>query len=183
MTIPNPNTVPNPPPAPPLTALPPSTLPTLHLTHPTLSEKLGTWTLNGDSWRGALQLPVYLRREVHLASQSLTADGGLSYWILVDSAAANAGTTSGPESRTILASCESLRKRALIARRGQPAQEVICHSVGSVFCRKEFRGLGFAGRMLEELRRVLEHWQQEDTRAPFTVLYSDIGKARTEISG
>ena len=88
--------------------------------------------------------------------------------------------TSSPSStrnRTILASCETLRKRALIAREGQPVQEVISHGIGSVFCDPALRGKGYARRMLSELGKMLDTWQQQDeNKADFTVLFSDIGK-------
>lgn len=160
-----------PPPAEP-SSLPPATSPTLYLTHPTPEEKIGLWILNGINWRGALPLSTYLRREPYLASQPLTVNGGLTYWILVDSA-----STVTP--RPILASCETLHKKALVAHRGGPVEDVISHGVGSVFCREEYRGRGYARRMMEELGKELEHWQQEDgKKAKFTVLWSDIGKVR-----
>ena len=94
----------------------------------------------------------------------------MTFWILVD-------TASATKSRPILASCESFRKRALIRRQDGKVQEVISHGIGSVFCNPDFRGKGYAGRMLNELGNKLENWQQKDGQtADFTVLYSDIGK-------
>lgn len=157
-----------------LNADPPShTSPTLAVVNPTEEEKLLCWNINGASWRGALSLPSYLRREDHLADQAFTRDGGITYWILVDTAAST--PTSSP--RTILASCESLRKKALLATKGDKVEEVVSHGIGSVFCRPEFRGRGYAGRMMKELGEKLEVWQQkEGSRSSFTILYSDIGK-------
>ena len=150
--------------------LPPSDSPKLHLVHPTEDEKTATWTANGQVWRGQLSLPAYLRREVHLANQSFTKDGGITFWILVD-------TSSTANPRTVLASCETLRKRALIAKKGQKVQEVISHGIGSVFCDPEYRGKGYARRMLVELGKMLDTWQQQDgNKVDFTVLFSDIGK-------
>ena len=150
--------------------LPPSDSPTLRLDHPTEDEKTATWMINGEVWRGQLSLPTYLRREVHLANQPFTKEGGITYWVLVD-------TSPSTNPRTILASCETLRKRALISRNGQQVQEVISHGIGSVFCYPAYREKGFARRMLVELGKVLDTWQQhEGNKANFTVLFSDIGK-------
>lgn len=153
--------------------LPSSNSATLTLTHPTHAEKVAIWKLNGASWSGALSLPSYLRREEHLANQAFTRDGGLTFWILVDG--------SSPHSpdipRKILGSCETLRKRALMATKEGNVEEVVCQGVGSVFCAPELRGRGYAGRMMGELGKELERWQQkEGTKCVFTVLYSDIGK-------
>ena len=157
------------------TPLPSSNSPTLHLTQATPSEKRETWNLNGQQWRGSLSLAAYLRREEHLASQPLTRNGGVTYWVLVDS------NVEASAPRRILASCESYRKRALVATKTQDGkvqvEEVISHGIGSVFCNPEYRGSGYAGRMMIELGKNLEEWQQgKEKKSKFTVLYSDIGK-------
>ncbi|KAL9075758.1 MAG: hypothetical protein Q9161_001510 [Pseudevernia consocians] len=149
--------------------LPPSDSPNLALLHPTREEKVETWKLNGASWRGKLPLPIYLRRETHLESQAFTKDGGITFWILVDS-------TLPPNERPILGSCESLRKRAFVARAGK-LEDVVSHGIGSVFCNPNYRGRGYAQRMIEELGKKLDTWNQKDgKKTDFTVLYSDIGK-------
>lgn len=151
--------------------LPFSTSGSIALIHPTEAERQATWLLNGQSWRGALSLPAYLRREEFLVNQSLTRDGGISFWILVD----NSASPSTP--RRILASCETIRKKAFIAKPGRRVKEVVSHGVGSVFCDPQLRGRGFAGRMMRELGQRLDAWQQEaETTTNFTVLFSDIGK-------
>ena len=102
-------------------------------------------------------------------SQAFTKDGGITFWILVDS-------TLPPNERPVLGSCESLRKRALVARCGK-LEEVVSHGIGSVFCNPDYRGRGYAQRMMEELGKKLETWNQENGKmTDFTVLYSDIGK-------
>ena len=154
-----------------LSTLPLASSPSLKLVHPTLAERQQTWMLNGTEWRAVLPLSAYLRREVHLARQSICQDERLTFWILVDSV-----ETSIP--RTVLASCESLRRPALVARQGQGVEMCASHGVGAVFCRPEYRGRGYAGRMMEELGRILRTWQQaEEGSAKFSVLYSDIGKS------
>ena len=152
--------------------LPSSDSPTLALLHPTPEEKLATWKLNGSSWRRRLSLEAYLRREQYLCDQASTRDGGITFWVLVDTSA-----TSAP--RTILSSCETLRKRALVRKQAGRVEEVLSHGIGNVFCNPKFRGKGYAGRMIEELGKSLDTWQQENgKRAEFTVLYSDIGKVK-----
>ena len=86
---------------------------------------------------------------------------------------------SEPEgSRTILSSCETYKKKALLAHDGT-VEEVSTHGIGSVYCRPEFRGKGYAKRMFEELSSQLDTWKMEGEvrgRSLFTVLFSDIGK-------
>lgn len=151
--------------------LPLSTSASLVLEHPTEAEKRATWLLNSQSWRGALSLPAYLRREEFLGNQPLTCNGGLSFWVLVDS------STPSSNPRRILASCETIRKRALIAKPGRRVEEVVSHGIGSVFCDPQFRGRGYTGRMMRELGGKLDTSRREaETTTGFTVLFSDIGK-------
>ena len=148
---------------------PPSKSPHLALLHPTQEEKVETWKLNGASWRGTMPISIYLRREAHLEDQPFTKDGGITFWILVD-------TTLPPNKRPILGSCESFRKRALVARAGT-VEDSVSHGIGSVFCNPEYRGRGYAQRMIAELGKKLDTWnQKQGTKTDFTVLYSDIGK-------
>ncbi|KAH0541286.1 hypothetical protein FGG08_004210 [Glutinoglossum americanum] len=158
--------------------LPNAESPTLRLVHPTFAEKQTIWKQNAYSWRGALSIPAYLRREQHLSETSLTRNGGITHWVLVD--------TSQPfeDERRVLASCETIRKRALVAFQspeGVEVEEVVSHGIGSVFCPKEFRGRGYAKRMMQELSGILRVWGTEKAikgskNCLFTVLYSDIGK-------
>lgn len=150
--------------------LPPSDSLDLALLHPTPEEKIATWNMNGQAWRGRMDLPTYVRRETHLEDQAFTRDGGVTFWILVD-------ISLPPNKRPILASCESLRKRALMARGNGLLKDITSHGIGSVFCDPAYRGRGYAQRMIIELGHKLDYWQQETgQRASFTVLYSDIGK-------
>lgn len=155
--------------------LPDSSAPTLQLVQATEPEIIESSTLGSISWGGPLDKSDYLRREAHLRNQPLTRDGGITYWILVDTAAPP--TARG--SRRILASCETIRKRALIALLGVAIRETICHGIGSVHCNQDYRGRGFGRRMMMELANQLDTWQQkEGERADFSVLWSDIGKVR-----
>lgn len=155
-----------------ISSLPPSDSPTLALLHPTTEENLAATKVNGLSWRGPLCLEAYIRRESYLANQALTRDGGITFWILVDTS-----ETSTP--RTVLASCETVRKRALIRRQNGRVEETVAHGIASVFCNPELRARGYARRMIQELGKALDTWQHADGEiADFTILFSDIGKVR-----
>ena len=158
----------------PAADLPLASAPHLTLVQATLEERLATWQLNGKAWAGRMLLETYVRREEHLADQSFTRSGGITFWILVE-------REEPPNQRRILASCESLRKRALVARAEKDGagdvEEVVSHGIGSVFVHPEHRGKGYATRMLQELAQILDTWQQPYGRkSDFTVLFSDIGK-------
>ena len=189
----------HPPPAFTASRLPSSSSPSLSLVPATPAEKEDCWRINAQSWRGALDVSSYLQREQHLQNQEQNRDGGIVFWILVDTtlksdntspitiqngftnganrtdlaSATNCGET---QPRHIFASCESLRKRAMVSRGGKH-EEILVWGVGSVFVREEYRGRGYAGRMMDELGRKLETWGQENNgKTAFTVLFSDIGK-------
>ena len=152
--------------------------PSLSLAHPTHSEKTSILKQSSQAWRNGLSVGAYLRREEHLYNQALTRTGGITHWILVD-------RSEPAHSRTILASCETIRKRGLIAYNvpsgGVRVKEVLSHGIGSVFCAPELRGRGYAGRMMKELGKILQTWQVDPgdkgrETCLFTALYSDIGK-------
>lgn len=70
----------------------------------------------------------------------------------------------------------------MILQGNSAIKDITSHGVGSVFCNPEYRGRGYAHRMINELGKMLDNWQQKnDERASFTVLYSDIGKVRGHI--
>ena len=158
--------------------LPPGNAATLALVHPTSSEQHTHTLRNSREWRGALALDAYVRREHHLADVGLTPNGGITFWILVDAAE----RVPAGRDRTVLAGCETLRKRALVARHGA-LRDATCHGVASVFCPDEYRGMGYGVRMMAELGERLEAWQREEGRPYFSVLFSDIGKAFYAKSG
>ena len=142
----------------------------LELVLVTPEETIECVLINKGTWSGPLSDEAYLRREEFLANQEATINGGLTRWILIDRK-----DTGSP--RNVLAACESHRKRAFVARRGGEAKEVLAFGIGSVYCREEHRGKGYAVRMMLELRKKLHDWQQQaGLKTNFTVLYSDIGK-------
>ncbi|KAL9585468.1 MAG: hypothetical protein Q9212_001501 [Teloschistes hypoglaucus] len=153
--------------------LPKGTSPTLKLVQASEAEMVESSTMNAMSWRGPIEVDAYLRREAHLRTTELNRNGGVTYWILVDTAAA----TGSHAIRRILSSCETTRKQALIAHADGTVKNVICHGIGSVFCHPAYRGRGYAQRMLIELAKILDTWQQnEGDSTDFSVLWSDIGK-------
>ncbi|KAF1923920.1 uncharacterized protein M421DRAFT_74007 [Didymella exigua CBS 183.55] len=155
--------------------LPMADSPTLALVHPTEDEQLIQSKLNGAEWRGALSTSAYLQREITLSQQALTREGGITYWILIDTALSNNPMDPNSGTRLPLASCETYRKKALVWRDGK-LQEMVSHGVGSVFCGQHLRGKGYAQRLMKELGKALQTHQVDDTECLFTILYSDIGK-------
>lgn len=134
----------------------------------TPQENLAQLHANSTEWRGALSLPAYLKREELLVNQDLTKNGGLTPWFLVYQ-------PEGAKDRQVLCGCESIRKKALVARHGK-VEEVVAHGIASVFCPEEMRGKGYAGRMMREVGERLKSWQAGERGSEFSVLYSDIGK-------
>ncbi|KAI1804949.1 hypothetical protein F4811DRAFT_250328 [Daldinia bambusicola] len=166
--------------------LPPATSPSLVLAHPTDAEKQRTWALNHPHWGGALSLEEYLKREAYFTTLPLTRDGGMTHWILTDSAWS---PDSGRSTRPVLASCESIRKRVLVAypkpdidtdsttAAANTVHEGVGHGIGSVFTYPEFRGNRYAARMLSELGPTLRRWQARNGHeVSCSALWSDIGK-------
>ncbi|KAI4135014.1 MAG: hypothetical protein LQ341_005936 [Variospora aurantia] len=154
-------------------SLPASSSPMLQLVPANDTEFVQSSIMNAPSWKGPLNLDDYLEREAHLRKTDLNRHGGITAWILVDTV----HPPSQKGTRRILASCETLRKRALVARKDGPAVETISHGIGSVYCPEAYRGRGYAQRMLTELAHILDTWQQrEGEKGDFTVLWSDIGK-------
>ena len=142
--------------------------PGLYLTQATAAEIDEITQGNSSEWKGALSVEAYYRREAHLLDQDLTRQGGLTAWALV---------YGQGESRTVLSSCETIRKKALVAQRDGQIVETISHGIGSVFCPPKYRGRGYGGTMMKLLGDQLRTWQTEaDNPSKFSVLYSDIGK-------
>lgn len=153
-------------------SLPSASSPTLVLAHPSEAEQVRTWTQTRPWWGASYTPEAYVARERFLLRVPLARDGGITQWILIDGAA-----PAGGGARPVLASCETLRKRALV--RG-PADGVVrdvwAHGVASVFTYPEFRRQGYATRMMTLLA---EHLAGREAARPgdaaFSVLFSDIG--------
>ncbi|OTA04016.1 hypothetical protein A9Z42_0045590 [Trichoderma parareesei] len=160
-------------------SLPPSTSPTITLTNPTPKERTRTWLYNQTEWGNSLTVPAYLEREEYLLSIPLARNGGITNWILTDTSSPvnNNNNNDDDGERPVLAACETLRKRALVR---DPAdgtvRDVWAYGVASVFTNKEFRGRGYAGKMMELLRGYMAGQHRETGEPAFSVLFSDIGK-------
>ncbi|GAB1319413.1 hypothetical protein MFIFM68171_09623 [Madurella fahalii] len=131
--------------------LPDASSPELILTHPTPAERTRTWKLTHPMWGPALSEKDYLAREAYLTTVPLARDGGITHWILTVA-------SLPPDERPVLSSCESIRKRALVGRDGT-VEEGAAHGIGSVFTDPQFRGRGYASRMMSELGERLRGWQ------------------------
>lgn len=162
-------------------ALDPESLPSgaseeLVLVQATELERTQCWHLNLHAWRGPLSPAQYLQREAYLERQPLVSDGKITFWFLT---LKDYHQTDKSSPRPILASCETLLKNAYIAQDGH-LTPVLAHGIGSVFCRREYRGKGYASRMMSELATRLGKlaWQQpkDTSRGHFSILYSDIGQ-------
>ncbi|WPH04633.1 Hypothetical protein R9X50_00752600 [Acrodontium crateriforme] len=149
------------------TELPHKDSPDVHLVEATEEESIAQQHANSAEWQGQLDLDAYLRRETVLINQDLTRDGGLTTWVLVHQ------PENGP--RKVLCGCESIKKKALLARSGK-VEDVVAHGIASVFCEAKHRGKGYASRMMSELGKKLKSWQAGNGSSAFSVLYSDIGK-------
>jgi hypothetical protein len=97
-------------------------------------------------------------------------NGGLTSWALVYQPS---GTSE--QDRQFVCGCETIRKRALVAS-NNTVEFVTAHGVCSVFCPPQYRGKGYAGKMIVDLGEKLKTWQSKGQPNLFSVLWSDIGK-------
>jgi GNAT superfamily N-acetyltransferase len=156
--------------SPPVSQLPDSQSQTLHLSHPTASERRSILRSNAAEWRYALTVEDYVEISMVLATNPEANFVGFTEWILVEG-------SHNPNQRHILASCETYVKRAWVNDPEGDFKEVIVHGIASVFCDPQYRGRGYAKRMLRELGLVLRTWKTDDhTECVGSVLWSDIGK-------
>jgi GNAT superfamily N-acetyltransferase len=156
--------------SPPVSQLPDSQSQTLHLSHPTASERRSILRSNAAEWRYALTVEDYVEISMVLATNPEANFVGFTEWILVEG-------SHNPNQRHILTSCETYVKRAWVNDPEGDFKEVIVHGIASVFCDPQYRGRGYAKRMLRELGLVLRTWKTDDhTECVGSVLWSDIGK-------
>ncbi|KAM4060468.1 Acyl-CoA N-acyltransferase [Hirsutella rhossiliensis] len=156
--------------------LPSASSPTLVLAQPSEAEQVRTWTQTRPWWGASYTPEAYVARERLLLGVPLARDGGMTPWILTDGSVIP--DDEGQESRRpVLASCETLRKRALVRDAADGVvRDVWAHGVASVFTYPEFRRRGYANRMMTLLG---EHFAAQEAARPgdaaFSVLFSDIG--------
>lgn len=126
-----------------------------------------SWKLNAPSWAPPLSVADYLGRERHLAQQDLSRNGGCRYWVL--------HLKSNPI--TIVASCETLRRPALIASRSADGisppsvRRGFGYGIASVYTNPDYRRRGMAALLLNKVQQFMDN-----DGADCSVLYSDIGK-------
>jgi hypothetical protein len=154
-----------------------SNSPTVKLVPPTDEERINQWSIAGVTWRGPQTLQAFVDRELALATRLGIKDGGIKHWILVDTAEkVPAGGT-----RTILASCETLKRRAIVSRAGPNGKRIVeptwSYGVAGVHSRKEFRGTGYGKRMITDIGKYMRHEEENFgmEKALFSVLYSAVG--------
>ncbi|KAM0325953.1 hypothetical protein ACHAQA_007258 [Verticillium albo-atrum] len=172
----------------------------LALAIPTPAERTATWEATHPHWGAALDLEDYQRREHFLTTVPQSRNGGITHWILTEPAAA-------PDARPVLSSCESIRKRCLVASPDGTLREGVAHGIASVFTEPQHRGNGYASKMMTLLGPHLATWQgrplaaappsptatsgrgspggaaDSDREVAFSILFSDIGKTFYAKSG
>lgn len=127
--------------------LPAADCPTIRLVPANSKQIEECWHINAEAWSGALSVPQYIKREQLLISQELTKNGGITHWVLID-------TASKSDDPTILAACETLRKKAIVAQKqGSKVEDTISHGIGSVFCRKFIY-------MVKEIEMKIAEWHR-----------------------
>jgi hypothetical protein len=157
--------------------LPLANSPTVKLVPPTDEERLEQWRIAGVTWRGPQTLEAFVDRELAGATRLGIKTGGIKHWILVDT------TEKVPEGgkRTILASCETLRRKAIVSRAGPDGKRIVeptwCYGVAGVHSRKEFRGTGYGKRMITDIGKYMRHEEENFgmEKPLFSVLYSAVG--------
>ncbi|RDA95060.1 hypothetical protein CP533_2175 [Ophiocordyceps camponoti-saundersi (nom. inval.)] len=139
----------------------------LILVRPTDEEQVAIWAQGYAEWGTHLTPSQYEARERHLLATSLLRNGGLTPWMLTWKK-----TSAEGGQRTALASCETLRKRALVRVGDGHVRLVRAEGVASVFVGPLLRRRGYAARMMGLLASRL----REEGDVAFSVLYSDIGR-------
>ncbi len=150
--------------------LPDVTNPSITLTPATKQEQEAIWSLTHPSWGPGLTHQQYLDREAYLLTVPLARNGGLTQWILTDSADAASAA------RPILSSCETLKKRAIVSSPSGTITDVTAHGVASVFTKPGDRGRGYASKMMGLVGQHLAKQQAaSEGSAALSILFSDIG--------
>jgi len=89
-----------------------------HLRNPTPQELIQIRSTHQKYWGQHLTLKQYLKREEILSNTTLTGNGGLTNWVLID-------PTTNPA--TVLASCESIRKEVFFLMLKMLREELKSH--------------------------------------------------------
>ena len=164
--------------------LPDASSPALHLTHPTPAERIRTWQNSHPEWGPSFTPEAYVQREAFLMTIPTAKASGITHWILTTSSSSSSSfseTTSehvtlpenttpsnpntAPRERPILTTCESLRRRLLLAHPSGALTEGAVHCIGSVFTYPSLRKRGYAKRAILDIREKLRLHQGVDCRS------------------
>lgn len=128
---------------------------------------------NHVEWGGGMTIDQYLLREkgcrVRLTSESTR----MTNWALQ--------VKNDRGEWEIVSACETQRRQAYLKVKGQPVETTINQSIGAVFTAEQYRGKGYAAKMLEAVTKVLKTWQlpenlsEEAKDHVLLTLWSDVG--------
>lgn len=115
------------------------------------------WRHAYREWGGSFALPLYLKREEHLAMEDFCRTS-MRTWLLKDADGA------------VLASCETYRATLWAADAEGPIEPLHMETIATVLVEPALRGRGYASEMLRQLHETLRF---EGVAA--ASLYSDVG--------
>jgi GNAT superfamily N-acetyltransferase len=142
----------------------------LYFRQATPGERVLCWKRNHVSWGRILSdIDHYIGRELLNGTAPLNQNGGITYWIL--STLEEPPIEGEEDESTILAACESLRKRSLVLTKAGIEEGYHGYGVASVYTNPACRGQGVARILMERLGK----WFDE-VGARFSVLFSDVGR-------
>ncbi|TLS26415.1 hypothetical protein PpBr36_04843 [Pyricularia pennisetigena] len=151
--------------------LPPASSPSLIVTKATPDELRRIWISTYNNWGRALSVADYVERERYITTIPGSSEGRMTSWVLVEA-------DKSPEERQVLSSCDTWRKPAVaVLPGGKHIEDGIAHVIGGVFTAPEFRGKGYASRMMTEVGKILKTYQADQ------VSHSHGGKTLRQTSG
>ncbi|OMH81318.1 Lysine acetyltransferase [Zancudomyces culisetae] len=126
-----------------------------------------TWLRTHAEWGvGVMDVKTYHDREHVLANQDFTGKN-ITIWLYGE----KKERLSETGSLNFKSSLETFKRKALIKRKGKSeVEEILCHSIATVFVPICNRGHGYANGMIGELYKALSKLGEAST------LYSDIGR-------
>lgn len=151
-------------------SLPDVSSPSVVLLQANPQQQQSSWRANQTTWAPSLTLQQHIERETYFLDAPLNRNGGLTPWILSD-------TSLAEEDRPLLSSLETIRKPAIYRDpKDGLVKDVTSYGVASVFTLKEYRGRGYASKLVELMGSELASRQAASPgAAQFSFLYSDIG--------
>lgn len=151
-------------------SLPAATSPSVVLVQANPQQQEASWRANHSSWAASLTVEQHIERETWLLSIPLNRNGGLVPWILSD-------TSCSDSDRPPLSSLETIRKPAIYRDpKDGVVKDVTAYGIASVFTLKEYRGRGYASKLMDQIGSELASRQAASPgAAQFSILFSDIG--------